>query len=196
MAKTGAVTLLFPEDFSIPDTFYKFYTIMVQQRVIYMEEDYKYYLDNGIEKINAGKFSEAIEEINKSIGMKKDWSISYFYRAVAYDAMENFDEAILDYTKALQLDDKMTDAYYNRARIILSRKDIDNPKIEKAVEDLEKALELDGNFIDALYAMAAAKKKLGDYHASLVYLERLLQIQPDSIWARALKKLILQKYII
>lgn len=161
-----------------------------------MEEDYKYYLDNGIEKINAGKFSDAIEEINKSIEMKKDWSISYFYRAVAYDAMENFDEAILDYTKALQLDDKMTDAYYNRARIILSRKDIDNPKIEKAVEDLEKALELDGNFIDALYAMAAAKKKLGDYHASLVYLERLLQIQPDSIWARALKKLILQKYII
>ena len=160
-----------------------------------MEEDYKFHLDNGIEKINAGKFADAIEDINKSIELKKDWSISFFYRAVAYDAMENFDEALLDYTKALQLDEKMTDAYYNRARITLSRKDIDNPKIEKAVEDLEKALELDENFVDALYAMAAAKKKLGDYHASLVYLERLLKVQPDSIWAKALKKLILQKYI-
>ena len=54
----------------------------------------------------------------------------------------------------------MTDAYYNRAYITLSRKDIENPDIEGAVKDLEKALELDGNFIDALYAMAAAQKSL------------------------------------
>ena len=161
-----------------------------------MSEEYKNFLDDGIEKINSGKLQEAITLIDKSIELKKDWSISYFYRAVAYDALEEFDNAILDYTKAIQLDNKMVDAYYNRARIILSRKDIDNPKIEKAVEDLEKALELDEKFIDALYAMAAAKKKLGDYHSALVYLEKLLQIQPDSVWAKALKKLILQKYII
>ena len=39
---------------------------------------------------------------------------------------------MMDYTKALSIDDKMTDAYYNRAKIILSRKDIDNPNIEKS----------------------------------------------------------------
>ena len=158
--------------------------------------DYKFYLNNGIYDIQSGKFQDAIENINKSLELKKDWAIPYFYRAVAYDAMEEFDEAMLDYTKAIQLDEKMTDAYYNRARIILSRKDLDNPKVENAVKDLEKALELDPQFIDALYAMAAAKKKLGDYHAALVYIERLLQIEPDAIWAKALKKLILQKYII
>ena len=158
--------------------------------------DYKFYLDNGIYDIQSGKFQDAIENINKSLELKKDWAIPYFYRAVAYDAMEEFDEAMLDYIKAIQLDEKMTDAYYNRARIILSRKDLDNPKVENAVKDLEKALELDPQFIDALYAMAAAKKKLGDYHAALVYIERLLQIEPDAIWAKALKKLILQKYII
>ena len=161
-----------------------------------MTDDYKFHLDNGIDDINNGRFYSAIENINKSLEIKNDWAIPYFYRAVAYDALEEFNEAMLDYTKAIQLDDKMTDAYYNRARITLSRKDIDNPKIENAVKDLEKALELDEKFIDALYAMAAAKKKLGDYHAALVYLERLLQIQPDSVWAKALKKLILQKYIV
>lgn len=103
---------------------------------------------------------------------------------------------MLDYTKALQLNPKMTDAYYNRAKIILSRKDIENPDIQKAVADLEKALELDGNFVDALFGMAAAQKKLGNYHKSLEYLERLLQIEPDAIQAKALKKLILQKYIV
>ena len=158
--------------------------------------DYKTYLDNGIEDINNGRFNCAIDNINKSLELKNDWAIPYFYRAVAYDALNNYTEAMLDYTKAIQLDDKMTDAYYNRARMTLSEKDMNENQIEKAVNDLHKALELDENFIDALYAMAAAKKKLGDYHAALVYLERLLKIQPDSVWAKALKKLILQKYLL
>ena len=158
--------------------------------------DYKDYLDEGIFNINSGKFQEAIKNINKSLELKKDWEIPYFYRAVANQALENFDEAMLDYTKAIQLNEKMTDAYYNRARIILSRKDIENPNIENAVKDLEKALELDDKFIDALFAMAAAQKKLGNYHKALEYLEKLLEIEPDAVHARALKKLILQKYIV
>ena len=158
--------------------------------------DYKYYLDNGIYDIQNGNFQQAIDNINKSLELKNDWSIPYFYRAAAYQALEEYDEAMLDYTKALQLDSKMTDAYYNRARIILTRKDIDNPNIENAVKDLEQALKLDDKFIDAFYAMAAAHKKLGNYHKALEYLEKLLELEPEAVHARALKKLILQKYII
>lgn len=157
--------------------------------------DYKYYLDNGIFDIQNGKFKDAIEKINKSLELKNDWEIPYFYRAAAYQALEDFDEAILDYTKALQLNDKMTDAYYNRARILLSRKDIDNPDIKRAVSDLEKALELDPQFIDALFAMAAAQKKLENYTLALQYLEKLLEIEPEAVHARALKKLLLTKYL-
>lgn len=158
--------------------------------------DYKVFIDNGIYDINNGKYDSAVENITKSIELKKDWEISYFYRAVAHHALENYDEAMLDYTKALQINPKMTDAYYNRARIILSRKDLQNPDYQKAIADLEKAIELDENFVDALYAIATAYKKIEDYHKCLVYLEKLLQIQPDAIYAKALKKLILQKYII
>ena len=157
--------------------------------------DYKYYIDNGIYDIQRGLYESAITNINKSLELKKDWEIPYFYRAVANQALENYDEAMLDYTKALQLNDKMTDAYYNRARIILTRKDIENPDISKAVKDLEHALELDDKFVDALYAMAAAQKKLENYHSALEYLEKLLQIEPEAVHAKALKKLILQKYI-
>ena len=157
--------------------------------------DYKYYIDNGIYDIQRGLYESAITNINKSLELKKDWEIPYFYRGVANQALENYDEAMLDYTKALQLNDKMTDAYYNRARIILTRKDIENPDISKAVKDLEHALELDDKVVDALYAMAAAQKKLENYHSALEYLEKLLQIEPEAVHAKALKKLILQKYI-
>ena len=158
--------------------------------------DYKYYIDNGIFSLQNGKFDEALEFINKSIELKNDWEISYFYRGVTHQAMKNYDEAILDYTKALQINPNMADAYYNRAEIMLSRKDIENIDVNKIIPDLEKALELDDKFVNALFAMAAAYKKLGDYHKSLEYLEKLLQIEPDAIQAKALKKLLLQKYII
>lgn len=157
--------------------------------------DYKTYLDDGIYDIRNGKFEDAIKKITQSLDIKRDWEIPYFYRAVAYQAMEEFDNAMLDYTKAIQLNSRMTDAYYNRAYINLTRKDIPNPDVEKAVSDLEKALELDPKFIDALYAMAAAQKKLENYHKALEYLEKLLQLEPDAVNAKALKKLILQKYI-
>ena len=158
--------------------------------------DYKEYIDKGIEEIHQGKFEDAIENITKSIELKNDWEISYFYRAVANQALEKWDDAMLDYTKALQINDKMTDAYYNKAKITLSRKDIANPDIKKVISDLEKALELDDKFVDALFAMAAAYRKLGDYHKSLEYLEKLLEIEPQAVNARALKKLILQKYMV
>ena len=86
--------------------------------------------------------------------------------------------------------------YYNKARIILSRKDIPNTDVNQAVKDLEKALELDNKFIDALFEMAAAQKKLGEYHKALEYLEKLLEIEPQAVNAKALKQLILQKYIV
>ena len=158
--------------------------------------NYKIYTDEGIELLYKGEYRFALEKFNKSIELKNDWDISYFYRAAAHQALEEYDEAMIDYSKAISINPKMTDAYYNKAYIALSRKDITNPDIKKDIKDLEKALELDDKFVDALFAMAAAYKKLEDYHKALEYLEKLLQIEPNAIQANALKKLILQKYII
>jgi len=158
--------------------------------------NYKDFLDDGIMFFYDGKFKDAINCFNKSIELNKTFSVTYFYRGASYHSLGEYDDAMLDYTKSIALDPKMTDAYYNRAKVILSRKDIENPDIQKAITDLEKALELDENFADALYAMAAAYKKLEDYHKTLEYIERLLKISPEHVYARALKKLILQKYII
>lgn len=156
---------------------------------------YKEYLDKGIEELRTGDLDIALDNMNKSIDLRSDWDISYFYRAVVNQALKNFDDAILDYTKALQINPKMTDAYYNRADILLSRKDIENPDIERAVADLEKAIELDDKFVSALFVMGAAQKKLGNYNKAIEYLDRVLEIEPDAIMAKALKKLILQKYL-
>ena len=160
-----------------------------------MSQEYKNYLDEGIGLIHQSKFEDAIEKITNSIQLKNDWEISYFYRAVANQYLEKMNEAILDYTKAIKINPKMTDAYYNRAKIILERKNISDNELNRAIEDLNQALSLDEKFIEALFAMAAAQKKIGNYKLALEYLEKLLEIEPDAIHAKALKKLLLQKYI-
>ena len=158
-------------------------------------DDYKSFLDEGIYNIQQGAYEEAVKVISKSIELKNDFDVSYFYRAVCHQALENYDEAMMDYTESIRLNPKMTDAYYNRANIILTRKDIENPKLENALKDLTKALELDPDFVDALYAMGALKKKLGEYEEAIKYLNKVIEIEPDAVHAKALKKLILTKYL-
>lgn len=158
-------------------------------------DDYKKYLDEGIFDIRECRFKEGIGKINMSLELKNDWEIPYFYRAAANQALGNFADAMKDYTAALKWNENMTDAYYNRARIVLTDKSAKESDIEKAVCDLERALNLDEKFIDAMYALAAAHKKLGNYQIALNYLDKLLEIEPEAINARALKKLILQKYL-
>ena len=67
------------------------------------------------------------------------------------ESLENFDDAILDYTKALKINDKMTDAYYNRAKIMLE-------KIELATNDAQKK-----KYEKALYLGLQA------FHSEVVY---------------------------
>lgn len=157
--------------------------------------DYKDFLDDGLYDIHNGLYSDAVKKITKSIELKNDWEISYFYRAVAHQAMGNYDDALLDYAKSISINEKMTDAYYNSAQIILSRKDIINPDINLAIKYLNIALEQDDKFIDALFAIAAAYKKLAEYEKAITYLDRLIEIEPQAVNAKALKKLILNKYL-
>ena len=68
-------------------------------------------------------------------------------------------------------------------------------ELETALNDLKKAVELDTKFIDAYYSMAVIYKNLEDYKLSIDALDKILEIDEQSINARALKKLLLKKYL-
>ena len=90
---------------------------------------------------------------------------------------------------------KKTDAYFNRAQVILADKESDNEKLKSALKDFDKAIELDPKFIDALYYKAVVQKKLEDYKDAIETLDKVLAIDPQAVYSKALKKLILQKYL-
>ena len=149
----------------------------------------KYYLSLGIQEINKGNFLEGIKNIDESLKYNDKSDVAFFYKAVAYHNLNNVDLAYENYSKTIEINKKMVDAYYNRGQIIAK----DNPK--QALDDFVSAVALDPKFIDAYYAIAAIQKNFGEYKDAIKNLDKILEIEPMAVNAKALKKLIMTKYI-
>jgi len=160
-----------------------------------MEKDALYYTNKGIDKTNKGDFKGAIVDFDKSLEFDPDWALTYFSKAIAFHNLRRPEDAFENYTKAIECDNKMIDAYYNRAQVMLLDKNAGEDILKRALSDLEKACELDNKFIDAMYYTAVVKMKLKDYEGAVKALDEILEIEPEAIHSRALKKLILQKYL-
>lgn len=159
------------------------------------EFDAKYYLNQGIEKTNKGNFIAALEDFDKSLELDAKKPLTYFSKAIVFHNLKRLEEAFENYSRAIELDEKMVDAYYNRAHVVLLKENPGEAEYKKALRDFEEAMNLDNKFIDALYYAAVMNMKLKRYETSVEYLDKLLAIEPDAIQSRALKKLILQKYL-
>ena len=159
------------------------------------EQDYKFYLNEGIDKTNQGKFDEALEVIEKAQKLNPQNALIYFSKAIAYHNLNELRAAYENYDKAIKLDNKMVDAYYNKAQAILAFEDKTESEYKEALNLLKKATDLDENFIDAHYYSAIVKKELGEYESAIESLDKVLEIEPKAPYSRALKKLIQQKYL-
>lgn len=159
------------------------------------QKDALFYTNSGIDKTNKGDFKGAIEDFDKSLELKPDWALTYFSKGIAFHNLRRLEDAYENYTRAVECNNKMIDAYYNRAQVMLLDENADDEILKKALADLEKSYELDNKFIDAMYYAAVVKMKLKDYKGSVELLDKILEIEPDAIHSRALKKLILKKYL-
>ena len=155
------------------------------------DEDFseKFYLSLGISEINEGNFVEAIRDFDESLKYNKNSALTYFYKAIAFQSISKDKDAYDNYTKAIQLNKNMTDAYFNRGQLTIKT----NPK--EALDDFVKAVALDPKFIDAYYSIAIVQKNLGHYEDALKNLDKIIAIEPQAVNAKALKKLIQSKYL-
>ncbi len=155
----------------------------------------QYYLSLGIKEMNSNEKVKAELAFKKAIELKSDFKEAYLFLGVLEFNQENYNKAYDYYSKCIEIDKKMVDAYFNRAQIIFATKTEDEKELRKAIEDYKKAVELDDHFIDAYYSMAVAYKKLEEYQHCIQSLDKILLIDNESVNAKALKKLILTKYL-
>ena len=149
----------------------------------------KYHLSLGITEVKEGNFKEAVKNFDEVLRDNPKSDLAYFYKGVSYQALADNNKAYEYYTKAIEINKNMTDAYFNRGQLLLK----ENPK--SAIDDFVSALALDSKFIDAYYALAAAQKNIGLYKEAIDNLEKIIELEPQAVNAKALKKLILTKYL-
>ncbi len=159
------------------------------------QKDYKYYTDLGISQTNAKDYADAINSFDKAIELNPDYALAYFSKAIVFHMQYELQAAFENYTKAIEKNPEMVDAYYNRAQVILSYENPDEGELISALKDLKKATDLRADFVDAHYYSAVVKKKLKDYKGAVESLDRALEFEPQGVYSKALKKLILQKYL-
>lgn len=148
----------------------------------------KYYISLGISELNLGNYIEAIKNFDEALMYNQNLEIAFFYKGIAFHNLGNTDEAYQCYTKAISINGSMVDAYFNRGQLLFRV----NPK--EALDDFVAAVALDSKFIDAYYSIAVIQKNLGQYDDALKNLDKIIEIEPNAINAKALKKLILTKY--
>jgi tetratricopeptide (TPR) repeat protein len=75
--------------------------------------------------------------------------LAYYNRGVAYEEKGQYDLAISDYNKALEINPRFTDAYYNRGVTYYYKREY-----EKSWKDVKKAqslgYQIDPEFLDRL----------------------------------------------
>jgi tetratricopeptide (TPR) repeat protein len=83
---------------------------------------------------------QAIKDCSKGIELNPDLpllALAYFQRGEAYARLNNYDQAVDDYNKVLEIDPKFADAFIARGELFSK-----HGKYDQSLEDFNKAIEL------------------------------------------------------
>lgn len=96
---------------SIEIQYDKIKPIKEKKLVFKLKEPYRFYWNHAVELINQSKYSEAIDEINKSIEIEPTNGQLYFVRGFGYYKNNQLPEAISDFETSIKLNPQLPDSY-------------------------------------------------------------------------------------
>lgn len=99
----------------------------------------------------------AIRSCSALISLNRNDASAYNKRGIAYTAKKDYDNAIADFTKAIEIDSLNIEAIINRSTAYLGKKDFDH-----AILDCERAAASDRRNLKALFCLEAALEGKGD----------------------------------
>ncbi len=126
-------------------------------RAILIKPDNISYENRGIIYSLEGKTTQALEDLNKSIGMEPDYFPTYVKRAWVYQKLHIYREAMADLDHAIELAPYFTDAYIERGMLSMQMQ-----RYDLALADFTKAqaLEPANTQIDGYKSLCLTKMRL------------------------------------
>lgn len=137
-------------------------------------KNYNNYNRRGNAYYNLGAYQQAIKDYNMAIqfkladikqgsappgmgkGMQATFAELYYNRGTAYGSIENYEEALKDYDRVIELDPLFSRAYNNKGKVYFA---LGNH--QQALKDIRKAVEIDPLYARAYYNLSKIYSKLG-----------------------------------
>ncbi len=127
--------------------------------------------------------TRALDQDPKAHRGKYTYPDAYYWRGVVYEDTQQYQVAIQDFTKVIELNPKYTSAYMERGRIYATL-----GKHLESIADFSRVIQLDPrNFYKAYYHRAIEYAALKNYPRAIADMERF--IQPASFTAATMRLL-------
>ncbi len=135
------------------------------------------FINKGIELLNKGDYTGAVNEISESIKLQPKYSTAHYYRSVAHTKLEQYDKAFSDIEKAIGESSEIF-AYYNQRGLIYLLK----KEYKKAIENFDESIKLEPNIVayihrgDCHRELQEYQESIDDYTDALVMDESLIHV--------------------
>jgi len=103
-----------------------------------------------------------------------DDAYAHYKRGDAYDDIQEYEKAIAEYNKAIELNPNYASAYYNRGCA-----NAEMGQYSEAIADYDRALELCPNHFLAYYNRGLVYSRIGENEKAIADYNRAIQVDPD-----------------
>jgi tetratricopeptide (TPR) repeat protein len=134
----------------------------------------------GVEYNKQKDFVNAILAYEKALKQEPNFIEAYRDRAIAFCDIEEYDKAIKDFDRAIDINSDDASLFYLRGSCYYSRYDEDEDYDEQAIMDFTAAIEIDKNFIDAYLMRAKIYEEQGEYNSAIEDHSSVINIKPDN----------------
>ena len=107
----------------------------IQDQVRYLK--IQRYYDSGEEHLKAGRYKEALDDLNQVIAKDENHSAAFAYRGSAHLGLQQYEEALADFNQALKMNKDNTHALVHRGIILRKKK-----QYKEALADFNQVLVL------------------------------------------------------
>jgi tetratricopeptide (TPR) repeat protein len=130
-------------------------------------------LNDGERMLKTGRYSEAIQSLNRVVAADSKVTDAYLYRARANAALSQTEAALRDFTKLIQLQPANSGAYLERAVVRLRMEDY-----KGVIADSGEAIQWDPQLSYAYELRGMAYRALGSVPRSLEDFNRAVELAP------------------
>ncbi|MBC7854902.1 MAG: tetratricopeptide repeat protein, partial [Pirellulaceae bacterium] len=122
---------------------------------------------------------EAAKEEKKNTEAPPTTAADYYNRGMARKLPQEYNEALADFTKAIELDQGFVDAYFSRSSVYASDADSEKRDHVKAIADLSKMLDLEPQRFSARFNRALSYESEQEYDKAIADYSRVFEKDTD-----------------